>query len=65
MFGGLVYEKTWTKDEIETMIQQSGNMITLQWDGKNNRGKVVGNGGYICYITAGSEKFTRKIAVRK
>ncbi len=65
LFGGLVYEKTWTKDEIETMIQQSGNMITLQWEGKNNRGKVVGNGGYICYITAGSEKYTRKIAVRK
>lgn len=65
LFGGLVYENIWTKQEIETMIQQSGNMVTLQWDGKNNRGKVVGNGGYICYITAGSEKFTRKIAVRK
>jgi hypothetical protein len=65
LFGGLVYEKTYTKEEIETIIQNSGNMVTLQWDGKNNRGKVVGNGGYICYITAGAEKYTRKIAVRK
>ncbi len=65
LFGGIVYEQTWTKNEIEGIIQQSGNMVTLQWDGKNNRGHVVGNGGYICYITAGSEKYTRKIAVRK
>lgn len=65
LFGGLIYENTWTKEEIDAMIQLSGNMITLQWDGKNNRGKVVGNGGYICYITAGSEKYSRKIAVRK
>ena len=36
------------------------------WDGRNGKGEVVGNGGYICVIDpVGGERQIRKIAVLK
>ncbi|MDZ7725396.1 MAG: hypothetical protein U5R06_21890 [candidate division KSB1 bacterium] len=39
----------------------------LVWDGRNERGDIVANGGYICVIKSlnGNEKYIRKIAVFK
>jgi hypothetical protein len=65
LFGQLVLEKTYTQQEVTNMIAASGNMLTYVWNGKNSRGKIVGDGGYIAVIEAGSVKYTRKIAVSK
>jgi flagellar hook assembly protein FlgD len=65
LMGKTVLEKTYTESEIAVMIAASGNMVTFVWDGKNTKGKIVGNGGYICAVEAGQAKYKRKIAVRK
>ena len=35
------------------------------WDGRNGKGRVVGNGGYICRVHGNGLDLRRKIAVVK
>lgn len=56
-FGGLVWSH-----ELST---QSGETYQVPWDGRNGRGEVVGNGGYLCTVRTGGELLQRKIAVVK
>lgn len=65
LFGQSVWEEKLSEAEVTTLIQQDGHMITRSWNGRNLKGKIVGNGGYIAAIEAGSTKYKRKIAVRK
>ena len=57
LFGALVWSH-----ELAT---QSGQNYQVPWDGRNGRGQVVGNGGYVCTIRSGGELLQRKIAVIK
>jgi flagellar hook assembly protein FlgD len=59
--GELVYEKTYSSGEPQTMPGPHEE----KWDGRNMRGVVVRNGIYICRITAGGKTATIKIAVAK
>ena len=69
LFGDKILERKLTSAETAALIAASGNVITLQWDGKNEKGDTVGNGGYICIvetlIAGENKKLTRKIAVQK
>lgn len=69
LFGDLVYEKSISAADIAARIASSGSMITEPWDGKNSKGDVVGNGGYICIvdtvINGEKKKIKTKIAVQK
>jgi len=69
LFGDLVYSKNYTKQEIESRMNETGSVITISWDGKNNKGDIVGNGGYICIvetvIDGQNKKLMRKIGVSK
>ena len=66
LFGDLVLERDYEDTDMQALINTQGNMVTVQWDGINDKGDVVGNGGYICVIVPeGEEKRVRKIAVRK
>ncbi|MBN2542404.1 hypothetical protein JXI42_06015 [bacterium] len=56
MFGNLV----WTKD-----VTLSGKVDDIEWDGTNDKGTVVANGGYICIVKVNGEEMKRKIAVWK
>ncbi|MCB9515249.1 MAG: FlgD immunoglobulin-like domain containing protein [Candidatus Krumholzibacteriia bacterium] len=56
-FGNLV----WTH-ELGT---QNGQTYQVPWDGRNGRGEIVGNGGYLCTVRTGGELLRRKIAVVK
>ena len=66
LFGELVWSK-------EASSGQPGGKAGINnafiWDGKNNIGEVVANGGYICRITAAGASSTnvqrRKIGVIK
>ncbi len=57
LFGNLVW-----REEIETA---SGATYQVPWDGRNGRGLLVGNGGYICAVRTGGDLLKRKIAVVK
>ncbi len=69
LFGDLVYSKNYTKQEIENKMNETGNVINISWDGKNSKGDIVGNGGYICIvetiIEGQKKKLMRKIGVSK
>ncbi len=69
LFGDLVYKTSLTKQQVDSLIQNEGNVVTIQWNGKNNRGQVVGNGGYILIVNTIIDglpkKMARKIAVAK
>ncbi|MBN1756243.1 T9SS type A sorting domain-containing protein [bacterium] len=56
MFGNLVWAKEVTLD---------GKTDDIEWDGTNNKGTIVGNGGYICIVDVAGEEMKRKIAVWK
>lgn len=70
-FGKLVWSKDITAGEVgpggENYGKKGGN--TVFWDGKGDRGFIVGAGVYILKMTVtnslGTETFTRKIAVVK
>ncbi|MCD6098606.1 hypothetical protein J7K18_06910 [bacterium] len=55
-FGNLV----WSKE-----ITLSERLTDIVWDGKNDKGKTVGNGGYICVVKIGNKVYRHKIAVWK
>jgi len=57
LFGNLV----WSRE----MPTQAAATYQLPWDGRNGRGEVVGNGGYLCTVKTGGELLKRKIAVVK
>lgn len=69
LFGDLVYSKNFSRQEIESMMNETGNVITISWDGKNNKGDILGNGGYICIvetvIDGQKKKLMRKIGISK
>ena len=69
LFGDLVFSKNYTREEIQAMINATGNVISIAWDGKNNKGDVMGNGGYLCIvetvINKEKKKLMRKIAIQK
>jgi hypothetical protein len=69
LFGELVYKTSFTQQQIASLIQSEGNVVTIQWNGKNNKGQVVGNGGYIAIVSTTIDglpkKMVRKIAVAK
>ncbi len=50
---------------IEHMDVTAGVEAWLEWDGRNDAGYVVGNGGYICRVTGPGFDLRRKIAVVK
>jgi len=50
---------------IEHMDVTAGVESFLDWDGRNDAGYVVGNGGYICRVTGPGYDLRRKIAVVK
>ncbi len=57
LYGGIVWQesKTVTAGAFEQFI----------WDGRNGKGHVVGNGGYVCRIHGSGLDLRRKIAVVK
>lgn len=50
---------------IKHMDVTAGVEAYLEWDGRNDAGYVVGNGGYICRVTGPGFDLRRKIAVVK
>lgn len=50
---------------IEDMAATAGIEAWFDWDGRNDTGYVVGNGGYICRVTGSGYDLRRKIAVVK
>jgi flagellar hook assembly protein FlgD len=56
-FGALV----WSKDLSEGQTVRGVNSI--EWDGRNDRGGQVGNGGYILTVSNGKRTVTKKIAI--
>ncbi|PKL92513.1 MAG: hypothetical protein CVV21_01795 [Candidatus Goldiibacteriota bacterium HGW-Goldbacteria-1] len=66
LFGDLVLTKEFRSGEPGAI---AGRMNTFAWDGKNQKGDIVGNGGYICIVEAvidgKREKMVRKIGVAK
>lgn len=63
-FGNLV--KEWQATCQKDMNDGDSNDL-LRWDGTNDKGDIVANGGYICIIDVlkTGERYTRKIAVLK
>ncbi len=66
LFGDLVLEKKFSQNQPYAI---PGRMNSYPWDGRNQKGDIVGNGGYICVVEAvingKKEKMVRKIAVQK
>lgn len=66
LFGDSVFSKDITSGQLGAVGGVVNNFV---WDGKNSKGGVVGNGGYICAVEAvinGAKKnMIRKIAVAK
>ncbi|MBN2171972.1 MAG: hypothetical protein JW819_11705, partial [Candidatus Krumholzibacteriota bacterium] len=57
LFGHLVWNRS--------LDVSAGAVHQVPWDGRNGRGEVVGNGGYVCVVRTGGEILKRKIAVLK
>jgi hypothetical protein len=49
--------------ELVKKLESGNNFGGVKWYLNNQSGELVGNGVYIYYVTAGSEKFTGKVAV--
>ena len=60
-----IYDLYGTVVMIEHMSVTAGVEAYLEWDGRNDAGYVVGNGGYICRVTGPGFDLRRKIAVVK
>lgn len=56
LFGNLVRE-------LDAPQGTAYNLV--EWDGRNGKGEMVANGGYICVIKVGDETRMRKIAILK
>jgi len=69
LFGDLVYSTSLSASQVANLLQTQGNVVTWQWNGKNNVGQVIGNGGYIMIVSTiidgAPKKMVRKIAVAK
>lgn len=62
MMGQRVHEKEYSQGEVGG----SAGLNRITWDGRNDDGVVVGNGGYVAVLDAsGGPKLKRKIAVKK
>ncbi len=63
----LLGETVWQKEFMAGENGGKTELNTIEWDGKNNNGKTVGNGGYICRVWIENEKraLYRKIAIVK
>lgn len=46
-------------------LESRTGLNTVIWDGRNDRGEQVANGGYICVLMAGGTKQIHKIAVMR
>ncbi|MCD6418140.1 hypothetical protein J7M00_05100 [bacterium] len=46
-------------------VESGSHAGQIEWDGKNDDGEIVGNGGYICIIDMDGNVVKRKIAVWK
>jgi hypothetical protein len=55
-FGNIV----WTKE-----LKATNTLVDVEWDGKNDKGKVVANGGYICIVDIDGKTVKGKIGVWK
>jgi len=55
-FGNIV----WTKE-----LKATNTLVEVEWDGKNDKGKVVANGGYICIVDIDGKTVKGKIGVWK
>ena len=66
LFGDVVFTKSLSSGQTGA---KGGIVNTFVWNGKNNKGDIVGNGGYICVVEAtidgAKKKMVRKIAVAK
>ena len=51
--------------EVRTLVQevQPVGVKTVIWDGRDNRGRVVGAGTYFCRLQAGAQEQTRRIVL--
>lgn len=63
LFGNLVYERTGIS--CTAGINDGRDKDALRWSGKNMNDEIVADGGYVCVIKAGDDKFIHKIAVVK
>lgn len=62
MMGARVAERSYSQGEEGGAI----GLNRISWDGKNDEGVVVGNGGYVAVLeVSGGPKLRRKIAVKK
>jgi len=50
--------RTWAEDEIE-------GKDTIEWDGRNDKGKIVGSGVYLVNLKVGESSKTVKVIVLK
>jgi hypothetical protein len=66
LFGDMVFTKSISSGQPGAVGGMVNNYL---WDGKNTKGSVVGNGGYICIVETtvkgAKKKMVRKIAVAK
>ncbi|MCE5301246.1 MAG: hypothetical protein LLG37_10315 [Spirochaetia bacterium] len=66
LFGDLVYSQDIGMGQPGAI---TGIVNNVTWNGRNNKGEIVGNGGYICVVEAKvdgqARKMIRKIAVSK
>jgi len=60
-----IYDLYGTKVLTERLDASGGRTAQFVWDGRNGRGDVVANGGYVCRITGPGYDLRRKIAVVK
>ncbi len=58
MFGNLVWNTSFT-------LKSGSREGDILWDGRNNDGEIVANGGYVCVVNVGDKTVKRKIAVWK
>ncbi|MDZ7346887.1 MAG: hypothetical protein ONA69_08865, partial [candidate division KSB1 bacterium] len=65
-FGRLVHKKE-VVCKRRFQVGDESDTPELRWDGRNDRGEIVANGGYICIIDVlkTGERYVRKIAVLK
>jgi len=51
--------------EVRTLVQgvQPAGAKTVIWDGRDNRGRVMGTGAYLCRLQAGGQEVTRRIVI--
>ncbi len=58
LYGGVVYSE-------QRDVTAGVEVLDFSWDGRNGKGRVVANGGYICRVHGNGMDLRRKIAVVK